>query len=100
MTNEVSLANGLIIAKDRHPSVQHMAPLFAFGHLPPALGQISAQFAHLAQYMVNNTIDGPELTETLRKLWEAKNCAVVHAGFLGGLIAPEIRPTLKDPVKE
>lgn len=78
------LANGLDVETDRHTGVRHLAKHFAFGHLPEHLQEISRRFAELGQFLVESQHDGPELTEALRKLWEAKNCAVLHAGFLSG----------------
>ncbi len=78
------LSQGLIIGANRHPGIRHLSKHFAYGHLPPHLQKISMRFAGLAQYLVDTLPDGPELTESLRKVWEAKNCAVLHAGFLSG----------------
>jgi hypothetical protein len=61
----------------RHPSTQHFAPLFAYGHLPAGKLQIiSAQSAALAEAMVDRLPDGLELSAGLRKLLEAKDCFV------------------------
>ena len=61
---------------DRHPSVKHFAPLFAYAHLPERLQLISAPFGELAAVMLQRLSDGPELSAALRKLVEAKDCAV------------------------
>lgn len=66
----------LTIPEDRHPGTRHFAPLFAYAHLPPFLADISAAFARMAQDCVNSLPDDPELTACLRKLLEAKDCAV------------------------
>lgn len=61
----------------RHPSVAHFEPLFEYDHLP--VGKIrdtSAVVAALADDMVRNLSDGPELSAGLRKLLEAKDCFV------------------------
>jgi hypothetical protein len=76
------LQNGLVLNRVRHPDVMHMAPHFAFAHLPPHLQNVSRQFARLAQFLVDSQSDGPELVVALRKLWESKNSAVLHAGFI------------------
>jgi hypothetical protein len=61
----------------RHPGTQHFEPLFEFAHLPEGpLREISAQSAELAERMVYELPDGPELTAGLRKLLEAKDCFV------------------------
>lgn len=63
---------------DRHPSVQHFEKLFDYGHLPEKLAEVSASFAMLADIVVRSGAvkDGPELSACLRKLLEAKDCAV------------------------
>lgn len=64
----------------RHPSVAHFEPLFEFGHLPPHLAEISAEFADVVGSMLAKLpVDGPELSAGLRKLVEAKDCFVRHA---------------------
>jgi hypothetical protein len=62
--------------QDRHPSVAHFAPLFRYDHLPTRLQQVSAPFAELAVTLLGLCPDGPELSAGLRKLLEAKDCAV------------------------
>jgi hypothetical protein len=49
---------------------------FAYEHLPPPLQLVSAQFAILAKWMVGELPNNPELSAGLRKLLEAKDCAV------------------------
>jgi len=49
---------------------------FAYAHLPPPLQEISKPFADLAQFMVKTLPRNPERTTGLRKLLEAKDCAV------------------------
>jgi hypothetical protein len=49
---------------------------FAFGHLPPKLQEISAPFGTLANLIVQTLPRNPERTVALRKLLEAKDCAV------------------------
>ena len=56
-----------------------MEPLlqfFAYDHLPPALKDISKEFAVLAHWMVATLPRNPERTVALRKLLEATDCAV------------------------
>lgn len=64
---------------ERHPSVAHFEPLFAYHHLPSDLQEISVLFAELAVRMINRLPDGPELSAGLRKLLEAKDCMVRQA---------------------
>jgi len=62
---------------NRHPSVRHFEPLFGYEHLPPALREVSQGFALLAEtLLVQLPDDSPEVAACLRKLIEAKDCAV------------------------
>lgn len=67
---------GLAGIEGRHPSVKHFGPLFAYGHLPPHLRGLSELFAVMAAKTMSMCQDGPELSAALRKLVEAKDCAV------------------------
>jgi hypothetical protein len=58
-----------------HPSIAHFLPLFEFKHLPIHLQKVSQRFHFLAHWMANNC-EGPEASAGLRKLLEAKDCAV------------------------
>lgn len=49
---------------------------FAYAHLPAHLQTISKPFGDLAQQMVETLPRNPERTAGLRKLLEAKDCAV------------------------
>lgn len=49
---------------------------FAYGHLPPAMQEVSKPFCELATYVFNNLPSNPERTVALRKLLEAKDAAV------------------------
>lgn len=60
----------------RHPSIRHFAPLFESAHLPVALQDISVLFERLALNLLTTCHDGPELSTALRRLLEAKDCAV------------------------
>jgi hypothetical protein len=61
----------------RHPSVAHFEPLFEYAHLPEGrIRDNSAFLASLADTMVRQLPDGPELSAGLRKLLEAKDCFV------------------------
>lgn len=72
-------ASGLINLDGRHPSVRHFAPLFSWEHLPVHLQAVSRPVAELAASFCNTLQDGPELSSALRKLREAKDCAVTQA---------------------
>jgi len=59
----------------RHPAIESILQYFSFDHLPDKLKAISKPFSELAYVMA----DGPQNAETtagLRKLLEAKDCAV------------------------
>lgn len=49
---------------------------FSFEHLKPELREVSAPFGGLAKWMVDHLPRNPERTVALRKLLEAKDCAV------------------------
>ena len=77
----LALARSLGSIKAMHASTQHILQFFKYDHLPETLQEVSEKFSDLAVWMVNEieVIDengGPELTACLRKLLEAKDCAV------------------------
>lgn len=49
---------------------------FKYDHLPPALADISKPFCVLARALVESLPHNQELEMSLRKLLEAKDCAV------------------------
>ncbi len=53
-----------------------MMQFFEFEHLPPHLKEVSAQFYNLASIIIQILPKNPERTAGLRKLLEAKDCAV------------------------
>jgi hypothetical protein len=53
-----------------------MMQFFAYEHLPPHLQAISKPFGDLAKDIVETLPMNPERTAGLRKLLEAKDCAV------------------------
>ena len=60
-----------------HPSTANIMRYFEHEHLRPGpLQSTSRMFWALAQDMVQRLPEGPELTACLRKLLEAKDCAV------------------------
>jgi hypothetical protein len=62
---------------ERHPATTSILKFFSFDHLPDGkLKSTSAACNTLAEIMVQNLPDGPELTAGLRKLLEAKDCFV------------------------
>lgn len=66
----------MLNVEGRHPGTQHFATLFDHAHLPPHLAEVSACAEMTAQCWIDMLPDGPELTTALRKLLEAKDCAV------------------------
>jgi hypothetical protein len=63
----------------RHPSTTSILQYFEWAHLPARLQQISLPFGVLADRMVSELPDSPELSAGLRKLLEAKDCFVLAA---------------------
>ena len=57
---------------DQEPLLQ----FFAYEHLPKELQEHSRPFADLAQRLIETLPRNPERTVALRKLLEAKDCAV------------------------
>jgi hypothetical protein len=49
---------------------------FAYEHLPPHLQQVSKPFGDMARELAASLPQNPESTVALRKLLEAKDCAV------------------------
>jgi len=49
---------------------------FAYNHLPEHLQVISKPFGELAAHLIETLPPNPETTTALRKLLEAKDCAV------------------------
>lgn len=49
---------------------------FTYDHLPPSLADVSRPFCALAHHVVESMRRNPERTVCLRKLLEAKDCAV------------------------
>lgn len=53
-----------------------MMQFFAYEHLPAHLQAVSKPFGELAKQIVETLPSNPERTVALRKLLEAKDCAV------------------------
>ena len=53
-----------------------MAQFFEFAHLPEPLQAVSRPFGELAAHIIATLPSNPERTVALRKLLEAKDCAV------------------------
>lgn len=68
---------GITGLENRHPSIQHFGPLFAYGHLNEGPGKVvSKGMAEVAAFVIGKCPDNPELAAGLRKLLEAKDCGV------------------------
>lgn len=63
-------------AAGRHPGTVALLRYFVYAHLPENLRVVSGPFAQLAVKLVDKLPDSAELTTALRKLVEAKDCAV------------------------
>jgi hypothetical protein len=61
---------------ERHPATVDLLRWFDYAHLPPHLALISEKFERIVRELIEALDDGPELTTALRKLLEAKDCAV------------------------
>lgn len=60
----------------RDTPAEPMEKFFAFAHLPPHLRAVSQPFGELAAHLIKTLPRNPERTVALRKLLEAKDCAV------------------------
>lgn len=56
--------------------VDRMLQFFHYEHLPQSLQEVSEPFCKLARRIVDELPMNPERTVALRKLLEAKDCAV------------------------
>ncbi len=56
--------------------IEPMLQFFEYLHLPYSMQEVSAPFCELAKQIVERLPQNPERTATLRKLLEAKDCAV------------------------
>ncbi|MFC8625606.1 hypothetical protein [Streptomyces anulatus] len=65
----------------RHPSTAQAVRGFAYDHLPEHLQKVSRRFHDLAENLLSQLPDDPELSAALRKLREAKDCAVLLAAL-------------------
>lgn len=66
----------LALIEAKEASGESLLEHFDFAHLPPKLADLSSRFADLAVHVVQTCERGPERTTALRKLLEAKDCAV------------------------
>lgn len=61
----------------------YLAQFFSYSHLPEHLQKVSKPFCELAVKIDFDLPDNPEKTVALRKLLEAKDCAVRALIFKG-----------------
>jgi hypothetical protein len=66
----------------------YLMQFFTYEHLPARLRTASQPFAALAELVDGNLRDNPEKTTCLRKLLEAKDCAVRAVLFEAGAPDP------------
>jgi hypothetical protein len=59
-----------------HPNIESLLKFFEFGHLPEHLQIVSEPFSKLAHEVADRYPFNAETTVALRKLLEAKDCAV------------------------
>ena len=64
------------IVPGRIEPTEYLLQFFSYQHLPPHLQAISSPFCGLAHQIVDTLPRNPERTVALRKLLEAKDCAV------------------------
>lgn len=62
---------------------EYLLQFFKYEHLPVHLQNVSRPFGELAQQIVETLPKNPERTTALRKLLEAKDCAVRALLFKG-----------------
>lgn len=85
---------------DKKPD-HYMMQFFKFSHLPDHLKTVSSDFHTLAVVIDKNFPENPEKTMALRKLLEAKDCAVRAAMFKGvDRIEHSVKPIKLDCVEE
>lgn len=54
----------------------YLLQFFTYEHLPPHLQEVSKPFSELAHHLTSTLKYNPERTTAIRKLLEAKDCAV------------------------
>ena len=54
----------------------YLMQFFSYAHLPEKMQEVSKPFCELAEKISETLPDNPEKTVALRKLLEAKDCAV------------------------
>lgn len=81
-----TLEEKIAIAETLHPATVDLLETFEYGHLPPELQVFSQPFHDLAWHIAQvPSKRGSERTTCLRKLREAKDCAVIMRVPIGKL---------------
>jgi len=62
--------------KKNPPPAHYLIQFFSYGHLPDHLKNVSKPFNDLAKVLDKALLDNPEKSMAMRKLLEAKDCAV------------------------
>jgi hypothetical protein len=62
--------------RDNPTDIEPILQFFRYGHLRGDLGEVSRPFSEIAHWMVEMLPRNPERSTALRKLLEAKDCAV------------------------
>lgn len=65
----------------------YLLQFFEYKHLPDHLKAVSKPFCELAVQMAKDLPSNPESTEMLRKLLEAKDCAVRSMVYTDSLVS-------------
>lgn len=76
MSDANQSSGGSAAASGPNPDYEPMLQFFEYAHLPTFLQDISKPFGLLAQQMCASLPRNPERSAGLRKLLEAKDCAV------------------------
>ena len=74
--NETQMQDRRATGETNAPNDDPLLQFFSYTHLPPSLADVSRPFCDLAFHMVATMRRNPERTVCLRKLLEAKDCAV------------------------
>jgi hypothetical protein len=70
----------------------YLLQFFTYRHLPPHLQDVSRPFGELARQIVDTLPSNPERSTALRKLLEAKDCAVRALLFKELELGPHTTP--------
>ena len=73
---ERAAVTAMLKSKRKFHMTDRMLQFFTYAHLPDELQQVSKPFGVLAEYICGRLPPNPERTVALRKLLEAKDCAV------------------------